>query len=384
MSTQYRADHVGSFLRPAELLQERRHAALDPRRLQTLEDDHIQRVLNKQKELGFEIFTDGELRRRNFMSDFTDAVEGFDMGDAMARSWKAGETKAGETKVGETKAGVAAGEKESAVSKVAGVVTSKLRQVRRLTGHELSFLKKYSPGPIKMTLPSATQFPAISFKRGITDKVYPDPSALLWDIVDIMKADLTQLSAEGVDYIQIDAPRYSYYMDPKWREWIRTEMHVEPDAMLDEAVRADNACLNAARRPGVTLAMHLCRGNNRSHWYAEGGYDAIAEKLFATLAVDRFLLEYDDERSGTFAPLRFIPSGKTVVLGLVSSKLPKLESGDALIQRIHEAARYVPLENLALSPQCGFASTMEGNLLTEDEQWAKLRLVADTVRRVWG
>jgi len=384
MSTQYRADHVGSFLRPAELLQERRHAALDPRRLQTLEDDHIQRVLNKQKELGFEIFTDGELRRRNFMSDFTDAVEGFDMGDAMARSWKAGETKAGETKVGETKAGVAAGEKESAVSKVAGVVTSKLRQVRRLTGHELSFLKKYSPGPIKMTLPSATQFPAISFRRGITDKVYPDPSALLWDIVEIMKADLTQLSAEGVDYIQIDAPRYSYYMDPKWREWIRTEMHVEPDAMLDEAVRADNACLNAARRPGVTLAMHLCRGNNRSHWYAEGGYDAIAEKLFATLAVDRFLLEYDDERSGTFAPLRFIPSGKTVVLGLVSSKLPKLESGDALIQRIHEAARYVPLENLALSPQCGFASTMEGNLLTEDEQWAKLRLVADTVRRVWG
>jgi 5-methyltetrahydropteroyltriglutamate--homocysteine methyltransferase len=235
-----------------------------------------------------------------------------------------------------------------------------------------------------MTLPSATQFPAISFKRGVTDKIYKDHSALLWDIVEIMKTDLTQLSAEGVDYIQIDAPRYSYYMDPKWREWIRTEMHAEPDALLDESIRADNACLNAARRPGVTLAMHLCRGNNRSHWYAEGGYDAIAEKLFTTLAVDRFLLEYDDERSGTFAPLRFIPNGKTVVLGLVSSKRPELESGEALLQRIHEAARYVPLENLALSPQCGFASTMEGNLLTEDEQWAKLRLVADTARLVWG
>src|SRR6266704_2465352 len=173
-------------------------------------------------------------------------------------------------------------------------------------------------------------------------------------------------------------------MDPKWREWIRTEMQVEPDVLLDESIRADNACFNAARHPGVTLAIHLCRGNNRSHWYAEGGYDAIAEKLFTTLAVDRFLLEYDDERSGTFAPLRFVPKGKTVVLGLVSSKRPELESGDALIRRIHEAAQYVPLENLALSPQCGFASTMEGNLLTEDEQWAKLRLVADTVRLVWG
>jgi 5-methyltetrahydropteroyltriglutamate--homocysteine methyltransferase len=132
------------------------------------------------------------------------------------------------------------------------------------------------------------------------------------------------------------------------------------------------------------VAIHLCRGNNRSHWYAEGGYDAIAEKLFGTLAVDRFLLEYDDERSGTFEPLRFVPRGKTVVLGLVSSKLKKMENGDEQIQRIKEASKYVPLENLALSPQCGFASTMEGNLLTEDEQWSKLRLVVETARRVWS
>jgi 5-methyltetrahydropteroyltriglutamate--homocysteine methyltransferase len=130
--------------------------------------------------------------------------------------------------------------------------------------------------------------------------------------------------------------------------------------------------------------MHLCRGNNRSHWYAEGGYDAIAEKLFNTMAVDRFLLEYDDARSGSFEPLRFIPPGKTVVLGLISSKRPELENPDDLVQRIEEASRYVPLENLALSPQCGFASTMEGNLLTEDEQWAKLRLVVETARRMWG
>src|SRR5437763_11200099 len=172
-------------------------------------------------------------------------------------------------------------------------------------------------------------------------------------------------------------------MYPKWREWLRAEMQIDPDVLLDEAVRADNACLDAARRPGLTLAIHLCRGNNRSHWYAEGGYDAIAEKLFGTLAVDRFLLEYDDERSGTFEPLRFVPRGKTVVLGLISSKLPELENADQVVERINEAARYVPMEDLALSPQCGFASTMEGNLLTEEDQWAKLRLVVDTARRVW-
>jgi 5-methyltetrahydropteroyltriglutamate--homocysteine methyltransferase len=340
--------------------------------LQALEDANIQRVLKKQQELGFEIFTDGELRRRNFMSDFTDAVAGFDMDDSVARSWN------GQT--GQTGPADASG----SVSQVAGIVTGKLRQVRPLTGHELTFLKKHSPGAIKMTLPSATQFPAISFKAGLTDKVYKDHLALLWDIVEIMKADLAQLSSQGVAYIQIDAPRYSYYMDPKWREWIRTEMKLDPDALLEESIRADNACFEAARRPGLTLAIHLCRGNNRSHWYAEGEYDSIAEKLFGSMVVDRFLLEYDDERSGTFAPLRLIPRGKTVVLGLVSSKRPRLENSDDLVRRIHEAARYVPLENLALSPQCGFASTMEGNLLTEDQQWAKLRLVAETARRVWN
>src|ERR1700680_2554853 len=173
-------------------------------------------------------------------------------------------------------------------------------------------------------------------------------------------------------------------MDEKWRQWIRDEMKVEPEAMLDESIRADNACFEQARRPGVTLAIHLCRGNNRSHWYAEGGYDAIAEKLFGTLAVDRLLLEYDDERSGTFEPLRFVPKDKTVVLGLISSKLPRMEDPSVLAKRIDEASKYVPMENLALSPQCGFASTSEGNLLTEQQQWDKLKLVVDTARQVWG
>ena len=365
MGAMHRADHVGSLLRPSDLLAARA-AAADPERMREVEDGHILRVLATQKDLGFDIFTDGELRRRNFMSDFTDAVAGFDLGDAVARSWQAG-TPAG-----------------APVSSVTGIVSARLRQLRRLTAHEIPFLRDHSPGAIKMTLPSATQFPAIAYKRGVTDRVYPTHSALLWDIVPVIQAEVQALVADGVRYVQIDAPRYSYYVDPKWRDYIRTEMGLEPDAALDEAVRADNACLEGARRAGVTLAMHLCRGNNRSQWYAEGGYDPIAEKLFTALRVDRFLLEYDDERSGTFEPLRFIPRGTAVVLGLVSSKRPALESTRALTQRIDEAARYVPLENLALSPQCGFASTMEGNLLTEDDQWAKLRLVVETAREVWG
>src|ERR1700721_2399308 len=211
MPTKYRADHIGSFLRPPEFVEAKR--AGGSQRVRDLEDSHIARVLTKQKELGFEIFTDGELRRYNFMSDFTDAGEGFDMGDAIARAWKASDGK------------------EARESSVMGVVASKLRQVRPLTGHELPFLKAHSPGAIKMTLPSATQFPAISFSHGITDKIYKDHSALLWDIVAIIKTDPARLSADGVQYIQIDAPRYSYLMDPKWREWIRKEMKVEPDGL---------------------------------------------------------------------------------------------------------------------------------------------------------
>jgi 5-methyltetrahydropteroyltriglutamate--homocysteine methyltransferase len=381
MSTSVRAEHIGSFLRPAELLEARNQLHADPERVRALEDAHIKRVISRQKELGFQVFTDGETRRRNFMSDFTEAVTGFDLADATARSWYS------ELDVPPTNGdgnGSPGSHEDANVSRVAGVVKAKLQQIRRLTGHELSFLLQHSPGSIKMTLPSVTQFPAISFKHGVTDRVYKDHSELLWAIVDVMKAELAQLSREGVNYIQIDAPRYSYYIDPKWREWIRKEMQVEPSDLLDESIRADNAVLDAARRPGVTLGMHLCRGNNRSHWYAEGGYDAIAEKLFGGINVDRFLLEYDDERSGTFAPLRFVPIGKTVVLGLVSSKRPQLENGDALMRRIQQATTYVPLERLALSPQCGFASTMEGNLLTEEEQWAKMRVVMETAHRVWG
>jgi 5-methyltetrahydropteroyltriglutamate--homocysteine methyltransferase len=367
MPVQYRAEHVGSFLRPARLLSARQDVSIAKEKLRDIEDVEILKVLAKQKELGFEIFTDGELRRNNFMSDFIDAVEGFDMEDNVLRSWND-----------------SLGRDTTPVSRVAGIVTSKLHQIRPLTGHELSFLREHSPGSIKVTIPSPTQFPAISYKRGITDHVYGTYSDLLWDIVEIMKGEMKRLSKEGINYIQIDAPRYSYFMDPKWRAWIKTEMGSDPDALLDEYIRADNACFDSARRSGITLAIHLCRGNNRSHWYAEGGYDSIAEKMFRSIHADRFLLEYDDSRSGTFEPLRFVPKDKTIVLGLVSSKRPELEESNQLKDRINEATRYFPLENLALSPQCGFASTMEGNLLTEEEQWAKLKLVVDTAREVWG
>ena len=365
MAAKYRADHIGSLLRPAELLQAR-GTNISNDQLRALEDKQILRVIERQKELGFKIFTDGELRRGNFMSDFNEAVEGIDEGVAVARTWQTG-------------AGVS-----PRPSMVPGTVVGKIKQTRRLTQHELQFLKQHCPGDIKVTLPTANQFPAIYFKKGISEKAYPDYSAFLWDIVPIIKAEIHALVNEGVKYVQIDAPRYSYYIDPKWRSYIKNEMGLDPEQALDEAIRADNACLEGAKRQGAILAIHLCRGNNRSQWYAEGGYDAIAEKLFGQLKVDTFLLEYESERAGTFEPLRFVPRDKTVVLGLVSSKLAALESQNQLVKRIDDASKYVPLENLAVSPQCGFASTMEGNLLTEEQQWQKLKLVIDTARQVWG
>jgi len=367
MPLTYRADHVGSLLRPAELLAARKNPETTSAQLTALEDRHILRVLARQKEAGLGIFTDGEFRRGGFMSGFYDSVEGLDNQADIARAWKG-----------------AAAAPLAPTGILAGVVVEKIRQTKRLTKHEADFLKLHSPGDIKMTLPTANQFPAIVYKKGMSEKAYATRSDFLWDIVPIIQAEIAALVNDGVKYIQLDAPRYSYYIDPKWRNYVKEEMGMDPDQALDEAIRADNDCLEGVRRQGVTLAIHLCRGNNRSHWYAEGGYDPIAEKLFNRLNVDLFLLEYESERAGTFEPLRFVPKAKGVVLGLVSSKLPDLESREQLMRRIGEASRYVPLENLALSPQCGFASSMEGNLLTEEEQWRKLQLVVETARAVWG
>ena len=360
MAFKYRADHVGSFLRPAEILEARADASTTPEQLRAIEDKHILEVLRRQQDLGFKVFTDGELRRRTFMSDFNEAVDGVAEGDAVPRQWS-----------GQVSAGL-------------GVAVGKISQKRRMTKHELDFLKQHAPGDIKMTLPSVNQFPAILYRKGLTDQHYPTYSDFLWDLVPIVKSEIKALVEEGVKYIQIDAPRYSYYIDPKWRDYVQNEMGLDPEQALDEAIRADNECIADARREGVVFCIHLCRGNNRSQWYAEGGYDPIAEKLFNQLDMDAYSLEYETERAGTFEPLRFVPGDKRVILGLISSKVAELESQEEIVRRIEEASKHVPLDNLAVQPQCGFASMMEGNLLSHEEQWRKMQLVADVARQVWG
>lgn len=359
-SATLRAEHLGSLLRPAELLEARRQGVSGDR-LRELEDAQILPLLAKQQDAGCRIFTDGELRRRIFSGILADAVDGFGQVDGNLRNWSGGDASIG----------------------VSSAVLDRLRQRRPLTANELPFLQQHSPGPFKITLPSPNQFPASSYKRGVSEKAYASRSEFLGDVVAIMTGEVARLAEAGVSYIQIDAPRYAYYLDPKWRAWLQTEMQADPDDLLDDAIRADNTVLRAGRRPGVTLGIHLCRGNNRSNWHSEGSYDAIAEKLFNGLEVDRFLLEYDDDRSGSFEPLRLVPKDKIVVLGLVSTKSAQLESADSIRRRIDDAAAYLPLENLALSPQCGFASIMEGNDLDEAAQWSKLRLVNDIAASVW-
>ena len=365
MTTSYRADQVGSLLRPAAVLRARaayEQRRIGPQQLSMVEDGAILEALERQRQVGLDVFTDGEFRRGAWQTDMAEAVEGF-VDDHVAMAWR----------------GPNAGVEGSA----AQVVGGKLRQRRRLTAHESGFLKEHAPGPFKITIPSASTFRDASYKPGLTDRFYPTRSDLLAELVQIVRGEIEALVAEGVPYVQIDAPRLSYYVDPGIRAQMR-QSGIDPDGALDEAIEAENACLQGLRRDGVTLGFHLCRGNSRSRWRAEGGYDPIAEKVFGSLGHDRFLLEYDSERAGGFEPLRFVPKGKTVVLGLVTTKQGRLESQADLLRRIEEAARYVPLDNLALSPQCGFASVAEGNLLSPDDQWRKLELIAETARQVWG
>lgn len=365
MPKSFRAEHVGSLLRPPEVLTARAaHAAgnLAMDQLRATEDRAILSILEKQRELGLDVVTDGELRRGSWLTDMADAVEGF-VSDRVPLEWKG-----------------PGGGVEGSTAHAAG---AKLRKVRKMTGHEVPFLKKNAQLPFKVTLPAPSNFMQISYKTGITEKFYPTHAELLQDLVEIVRDDVQWLISEGVQYIQFDAPYYSHYLDPQGQTRMR-QAGQDPEKELEAAIAGDNAALRGAAGEGVTLALHVCRGNNKSRWYAEGGYDAIAEKLFGSLEVDRFLLEYDSERSGGFEPLRRVPHGKTVVLGLVTTKEPRLESQTELRRRIDEASKFVPLENLALSPQCGFASVADGNLLSAEEQWKKLDLVVDTARKVWG
>jgi len=365
MPAPYRAEQVGSLLRPPALLETRAAYAQSKIRLEELrlkEDQAITQALAKEKQVGIDILSDGEMRRGSWLTDMADAVEGF-VPQRVELEWKG-----------------PGGGREGSTALAAG---AKLKKVCKLTGHEMPFLKKNSPGPFKVTVPAPSNFVVASYKAGVTDRFYPTYADFLRDLVEIVRDEIHWLASEGVTYIQLDAPYYSHHLDPALRERMRLAGR-DPDIEFEKGIEGDNSCLTGISRSNLTLALHVCRGNSRSRWYTEGGYDLIAEKLFHRLDVDTFLLEYDTDRSGGFEPLRLVPRNKNVVLGLVTTKEPRLESQDELRRRIDEAARYIPLENLALSPQCGFASVAAGNLISQDDQWRKLELVVDTARKVWG
>jgi 5-methyltetrahydropteroyltriglutamate--homocysteine methyltransferase len=364
MSARYRADHVGSLLRPPELLAARQafeERSITIERLRSIEDRAIDGAVRRQRELGLDIITDGEMRRGSWLSALANAVDGFTESHVLLE-WKG--------------PGAAT---EPTRARVAG---AKLRKREKLTAHELPWLKRSANGPFKITLPAASNFMFASYKAGITDRFYGSRAQLLADIAEILHDEIHWLASQGVAYIQLDAPFYSHYLDAEQRKRMQ-QSGVDPDEALETAIAGDNATLQGIDHDRVTCGLHVCRGNNRSRWYTEGPYEAIAERLFSAIDVDRFLLEYDDDRSGSFEPLRWLPSHKTVVLGLVTTKSPTLESQHILLSRIEEAARYVPLDNLAVSPQCGFASVASGNLLSLDDQWRKLELVVSTARLVW-
>ena len=365
MATRFYADHVGSLLRPAALLEARAAYAAGQLGLEALrqaEDHAVLEAIQLQRDVGLGIFTDGEYRRGSWLTDLADAVDGF-VPDRVLLEWH----------------GPGGGTEAS----TARVVGGPLHQKQRLTAHEVAFLKAHTPEPIKMTVPCPSNYVIASYKPGVTERFYPTREALLHEVTAIIRREVEALVAEGVAYVQMDAPFYAHYIDPVPREQLRA-IGVDPEQLFAQAVAADNACVAGLASQDVFTALHICRGNSRSRWYAQGGYEPIAERLFTEVAVDAFLLEYDSERAGGFEPLRFVPRDKTVVLGLITTKEPRLESQDELRRRVDEAAQYVPLEYLALSPQCGFASVAAGNLLSWDEQRRKLELVVNTARQVWG
>ena len=363
----FRTEHVGSLLRPPGLLQARtahERSELSREQLRVVEDRSIFDVLKFQSDIGIDVVTDGEYRRASWLSGFSDAVEGFEF-RVGNREWKGDDGSVSRDSTHRSR-----------------VIASKLKCVARIAGHEAAFLKAHATLPFKITLPSPVVYLASSYFPGVTDKVYPTRADLARDLIAILREEIQALAAEGVPYIQLDAPQYMQLADPSLRDWVR-QTGWDPARAVDEAIAADKACIDGLRSAGRTVAVHLCRGNYKGRWRAQGGYDPIAERIFETFDVDRFLLEYDSDRAGSFEPLRFVPKGKMVVLGLVTTKEPRLESQDVLLRRIEEAARYIPIESLALSPQCGFATQAPGNPLSIDDERRKLELIVDTARKVW-
>jgi 5-methyltetrahydropteroyltriglutamate--homocysteine methyltransferase len=358
----HRTDVVGSLLRPAYLKEARAEyeaGTLNDQAFKQIEDRAVDEAVALQERAGIEVVTDGELRRYAFYGHLVDAVEGFDKYGGWAIAFR---DEAGEELV-----------------QPRPVVASKLRRKRHLCAEEFAYLRAKAKAASKVTFISAQQAAAY-YDAEKSKGAYATVDAYLADLVDILRGEVEELVRLGCTYIQIDSPQYTALLDPKLREGYRQRGN-DPDRLLDLAIEMDNAIVG--NHAGVTFGLHLCRGNNQSKFYAEGDYGPIT-KVFSQTNFNRFLLEFDDARSGGFEPLSQIPADRSVVLGLISSKKAALESKDELKRRIEEASKFVTLERLALSPQCGFASTLEGNLLTEADQEAKLRLAADTAREVWG
>ena len=376
MAAPFRADQVGSLLRPPELVQARQDLAagkITPEQLREIEDKSILKAIDLQREVGIDVFTEGEYRRSGWSGAIRESVEGLiPNAENPTRSilgvWQ----------------GPHADMANAGFAIPPMVVGGKLRQTRRIAGDEAAFLKAHAPGPWKITMPGPLSAAGTLYKPGVSDQFYPTRQDFVEEIVAMLQREVRALIDDGVSYIQLDSLHYVERVADKTVRARMIEEGEDPDTYLDTLIANDNKVLDVAHAQGVTVGMHMCRGNNRSAWHAEGSYEPVAEKAFSQLNVDRFLLEYETERAGTFEPLRFMPRNKMVVLGIISSKEPQMESEDYLLRRIDEATKYVPLENLAISTQCGFASTYLGNLLTWDEQKRKLELVVETARKVWG
>src|SRR5881296_3032503 len=357
-----RSDVVGSLLRPPALVQARADfeaGRLAPAEFKRIEDQAVDEAIALQEAAGLDVITDGEQRRYAFFGHLIDALDGFDKLGGWAIAFR---NEAGEE-----------------LTFRRPVVVERLRWRRSMCAEEFSYLRARSRRALKVTLIS-TQQAAAYYDPERSAGAYPTRDSYLADVVDFTRREVGELVRLGCTYIQIDAPQYAALLDPILREGYR-QRGSDPDQLIDACIEMDNAVIGG--HPGVTFGLHICRGNNQSKFYASGGYEPI-KRVFEKSRFQRFLLEYDDERSGDFDPLRVIPADREVVLGLVTTKKPRLESVDELRRRIEAAAKHVALERLALSPQCGFASTLEGNRVTPDDQRKKLERVAEVARLVWG
>jgi 5-methyltetrahydropteroyltriglutamate--homocysteine methyltransferase len=375
-----RNDVVGSLLRPPDLKRARAESdegKLSLEELRQTEDREIRRAVHFQEELGLVVVTDGEYRRLNFQDSFGESVSGYDAGKASIKFYE--QRVEGSKPLQRWEIPHTGEEKGTAVSQ-RRPVTERLRLARNIPLEEYLFVSQVARKPAKVTLIGPDRI-SQRFDWQNSQAIYPSMDAFVTDVVKIQREMIRGLADAGCRYVQIDAPGSTAYVDPPSLQTMR-DRGEDPKESFSRSLKADNQVLEGFE--DVTFGIHLCRGNQRSMWHREGSYDDIAERLLNELKHDRFLFEYDTPRAGGFEPLRFLPKGKVVVLGLVSTKVPQLEKIDDLKRRIDEASRYAPLEQLAISPQCGFSSDVVGNLISEDDQKRKLEIVVETARQVWG